>query len=98
VLHRPSSFVALRWRALGSRATTDPALTARGHTLIDVIASRRWRSFELGAAIENLLDARWYESQLAGDVRVSRLAAPTRDLLVTPGVPLSVMFTLGYVR
>jgi hypothetical protein len=97
-LHRPSSFVSARLRALGSRATTDPALRARGHTLIDLIARHRWRSFELGATVENLLDSRWYEAQLAGDVRVSRDAAPTRDLLITPGVPLSVMLTLGYAR
>lgn len=98
VLHRPSGFVSARLRALGPRTTTDPALTARGHTLIDMIARRRWGSFELGAAIENLLDTRWYEAQRAGDVRASRGAEPARDLLVTPGVPLSVMLTLGYVR
>lgn len=94
-LRGASSLLSARLRALGPRATTDPALAARGHTLIDVIASRRWRSLELGLAIENLLDDRWYESQLAGDVQVSRGAAPGRDLLVTPGVPLSVMLTLG---
>jgi hypothetical protein len=96
-LHGASSLVSARVRALGPRTTTDPAIVARGFTLIDVIASRRWRSFELGASIENLLDARWYESQLAGDVRASRRVEPTRDRLVTPGAPLTVMLTLGYV-
>lgn len=95
-LHRPSTTAAVRLRALGPRATTDPAIIARGYTLIDVIASRRWRSFELGLTIENLLDARWYESQRAGDVRASRRVEPVRDLLVTPGGPLAVLFTLGY--
>ncbi|HWO18784.1 MAG TPA: TonB-dependent receptor [Kofleriaceae bacterium] len=97
-VHWAGGFASARLRALGARATSDPALTARGHTLIDVIASQRWRAFELGATIENLLDARWYESQLAGDVRASRRVEPTRDLLVTPGAPLTVMLTLGYAR
>jgi TonB dependent receptor/TonB-dependent Receptor Plug Domain len=97
-VHRSRGFVSARLRALGARATSDPAITARGQTLIDVIASQRWRAFELGATIENLLDARWYESQLAGDVRASRRVEPTRDLLVTPGAPLTVMLTLGYAR
>jgi hypothetical protein len=97
-VHRARGFVSARLRALGARATGEPALIARGHTLIDVIASRRVGAFELGATIENLLDARWYESQLAGDVRVSRSAEPTRDRLVTPGTPLTVMLTLGYAK
>jgi hypothetical protein len=95
-LHRASGFVSARLRALGPRATTDPTIAARGHTLIDAIARRRWGAFELGLAIENLLDARWHETQLAGDVRPSRRVEPTRDLLVTPGAPMTVMVTLGY--
>ncbi len=97
-LHGRSSFVSARLRALGARATTDPALVAAGYTLVDAIARRRWRSFELGVAIENLLDARWDEVQRAGDVRASRRVEPSRDLLVSPGAPLTVMVTLGYAR
>ncbi|HUS29505.1 MAG TPA: TonB-dependent receptor [Kofleriaceae bacterium] len=94
---RATGFVSLRVRAIGARATGDPSLTADGHTIVDLVAAQRFRDFELGLTIDNVLDARWYEQQLASDVRTSRRVDVTRDVLVTPGVPLTALVTLGYV-
>lgn len=89
-------FASLRVRALGPRATGDEALQARGSTVFDLVAGRRWRSFELGLTVENLFDASWREVQYASDVRPSRRVDERRDLLVTTGVPLTALLTLGY--
>ncbi|HEY5920397.1 MAG TPA: TonB-dependent receptor [Kofleriaceae bacterium] len=96
-VHRDTGFASLRVRALGPRNTGSPGLTAEGHTVVDIIASQRWRDFEVGFTVENLFDARWYEQQLASDVRTSRRVDITRDVLVTAGVPLTALVTLGYV-
>lgn len=91
-----ASFASLRLRALGPRATGDQQLQTRGSTVFDVVAGRRWRSFDLGLTVENLFDASWREVQYASDVRPSRRVDERRDLLVTTGVPLTAMVTLGY--
>ncbi len=95
-VHRGVSFASLRVRALGARATADPALPTTGYTVVDVLAGRRWRMFELRLTIENLFDTAWREAQFAGDVQSSRRLERVRDLLVTPGVPLTALVTLGF--
>lgn len=95
-LHSRRSLASLRIRGLGPRATSDPAFQAHGHALVDIVASRRWRSFELGLTIENLFAARWRELQRASAVRTSRSVAAHRDLLVTTGIPLTIFGTLAY--
>ncbi|MBA3453656.1 MAG: TonB-dependent receptor [Deltaproteobacteria bacterium] len=95
-VRRGPRFASLRVRALGPRATGDGALQARGSTVFDLVAGRRWRSFELGLTVQNLFDASWREVQYASDVRPSRRVDERRDLLVTTGVPLTAMLTLAY--
>jgi hypothetical protein len=95
-VRRGPGFASLRVRALGPRATDDAALHAAGYTLVDVVAGRRFGAFELGLTIDNLLDASWREAQFASDVRTSRRVEPIRDLLITTGMPRTVLVTLGY--
>lgn len=91
-----SRFASLRLRAVGPRATGFADLQARGSTVFDLVAGRRWRSFDLGLTVENLFDASWREVQYASDVRPSRRVEERRDLLVTTGIPLTAMVTLAY--
>ena len=95
-VHRGDDLASVRVRALGPRTTTDPDRPARGHLLIDLVARHRWRDLEFTLTVDNVLDERWRESQVAGQVRSSRSVEPTADLLVTTGVPLTAMLTLGY--
>jgi outer membrane receptor protein involved in Fe transport len=91
-----TTFASLRVRAVGPRATGDETVQARGSTVFDLVAGRRWRSFELGLSVENLFDATWREIQYASDVRPSRRVEIRRDMLVSTGIPLTAMVTLGY--
>jgi hypothetical protein len=93
---RSTGFASVRVRALGPRATAIPTLQAEGHTVVDLVAMHRWRDYEIGLTVENLFDRRWYEQQLASEVRTSRSVPETRDVLVTAGVPLTALVTLGY--
>ena len=52
-------------------ATEDGFLKAEGFTLLDLSAAWRWRAFELGLGLENLLDRRYRAAQFA---TVTRLA------------------------
>ncbi len=57
---------ALRIRYLDDRpAIEDRSLTARGYTLLDLIAKYRWRNVEASLAILNLTDTSWREAQFA---------------------------------
>ncbi len=95
-LRSGANYASLRVRAIGPRSTGDEALQARGSTVFDLVAGRQFRSFELGLTVENLFDASWREVQYASVVRPSRRVDERRDLLVTTGVPLTAMITLGY--
>ncbi len=57
---------ALRVRYLDDRpATEDRSLTARGYTLLDLLAKYRWRNVEASVAILNLTNTDWREAQFA---------------------------------
>lgn len=95
-LRSGAQLASLRVRTVGPRATGDELLQARGSTVFDLVARRRWRSFDIGLTVENVFDASWREIQYASDVRPSRRVDERRDLLVTTGVPLTAMVTLDY--
>ncbi|CAN5691539.1 hypothetical protein BH11MYX2_BH11MYX2_31330 [soil metagenome] len=94
---RGAFFGGVRVRTLGVRQTTDSTRPANGWTLVDVVAGTRWRDFDLTLTAQNLLDSRWYEAQIASDVRASRTVDVTDDLLISVGQPLTVSLTLGYM-
>jgi hypothetical protein len=89
------NYAGIRLRALGARPTTDPALGTEPAAIVDLVAQKRWRWLLLGLNVDNLFDVAWNETQLAGDVRVSRRVDATHQMLVAAGVPLTVMLTLG---
>ena len=95
-LHTARALGSLRVRALGVRDTGDPERPAPGYVLLDLVGRYRWQHLELTLTVDNLLDRAWREAQVASEVRRSRTVDATPDLLVSPGVPRTVMVTLGY--
>jgi len=56
----------LRLRYVGDRpALEDRSLTARGYSLLDLLAKYRWRNFEGSLALLNLSDTAWREAQFS---------------------------------
>jgi outer membrane receptor protein involved in Fe transport len=75
--HPQGYFGRLAVFSLGDRpATEDAFLTARGFTRLDLGAGYRHPRFELALALENLLNARWRESQFANVSRLPNETAP----------------------
>jgi outer membrane receptor protein involved in Fe transport len=96
-LRRGPHLAAVRVRGVDDRpANDDGTLTAEGFVLIDLVASWRRGPLELGATVENLLDADWREAQFAEDSRVSPMAEVRQDVHFTPGAPLTAFVTAAY--
>ena len=58
--------IALRTRFLDDRpANEDRTLVARGYTLLDLLATYRWRNVEASLALLNITDTDWREAQFA---------------------------------
>ena len=78
--------VALRARFLDDRpAIADRSLTARGYTLLDLLAKYRWRNVEATVALLNLTDTDWREAQFADTSCVRRELGHVTGCAVTPG-------------
>ena len=92
---RGDTYAGGRLRVIGARATPDPALIAAPSSIVDVVAQHRWRWLLIGLTVDNLFDAEWREAQVADAVRPSRGVEASRQLLVAPGAPLTLMVTVG---
>ncbi|MBS2030320.1 MAG: TonB-dependent receptor [Deltaproteobacteria bacterium] len=93
----PSGWKArLGMRSVADRpANADGSLVAQGYTLFEVSAAYRWRMFELGLVIENLLGTHWREAQFDTTTQLPGEAAPVTDVAFTPGAPRNGRITLS---
>jgi hypothetical protein len=97
-VHGASWLASIRIRGLGARPVglgADDRM-AQAVAIVDLTAAWRWRGLELELTVENLFDRTWRASERTGAVRPYRGAEVVDDLLVTPGIPLTAMVTLGY--
>ncbi len=77
---------SLRVRFLDDRpAIEDRSLTARGYTLLDLVARYRWRNVEATFAILNLTDTEWREAQFADTTCVRREVGRAAGCEARPG-------------
>jgi outer membrane receptor protein involved in Fe transport len=94
---------ALRLRYVGDRpANEDRSLTARGYTLLDLLAAYRWRNVEATIAFLNVTATDWREAQFAdstcvlGEEGIDPRCPPqgngegVEDIHFTPGNPFGV--------
>ena len=90
---------ALRWRAVGGRPADERGeIIARGHSLLELSATRRVGAFQLTVAVDNLLDAEWNEAQFATTSRLRGEPREVTELHFTPGSPRSVSVGVAYSR
>jgi hypothetical protein len=93
-------FGSLRLKAIADRtATQDGSLIAQGYALLDAQAGVRWKNFELGLDVLNLLNATWREAQFATTSRLSWEPAAVTGIDYTPGWPRTILADAsGYWR
>ena len=95
-LQAPNGFSgSLRYRYLGSRpANEDNSIVAKGYFLGDVQANYTQKKYQLGLSIQNILNARWKETQFATDSRLKGESAPVEEIHFTPGTPFAAKLSL----
>ena len=78
----------ISYRYLHDRpANEDYSLIAKGYFLADLTANYTKKKYEVGISIENLLNQKWYESQVEYVSRLKYETSPVDEVSYTAGVP-----------
>jgi outer membrane receptor protein involved in Fe transport len=84
----PNFRLGLRYRQLTDRpANEDFSLVAEGYEIVDLVMQYRWKRFEWGLNIENLLNSEWKETQFETESRLRGEANSVSEIHFTPGSP-----------
>lgn len=79
---------SLRYRYMGDRpANEDYSITAKGYFVIDASVNYTTKKWEAGLAIQNLLNAKWKETQFDTESRLYNEVQPVSEIHFTPGAP-----------
>lgn len=86
----------ISYRYLHNRAANeDYSLTAKGYFITDLTANYTTKKYEIGLAIENLLDQSWNEAQFEYVSRLKYETAAVDEVSNTPGVPFFAKLKLS---
>ena len=78
----------LTYRYIKDRpANEDNSIIAKGYFLLDGSLNYTKPKFEIGLAVENILNVKWNEAQFATESRLKNETAPVTELNFTPGTP-----------
>ena len=79
---------SLRYRYIEKRpANGDNSIVAEGYFLVDGSFNYTKPKYEVGVALENILNAKWNEAQFATESKLQNEPAPVTELNFTPGTP-----------
>ncbi len=71
-------------------ANEDNSIVAKGYFVTDASLNYTMHKYEVGIAIDNLLNTKWNEAQFATTSRLYNEPAPVTDLNFTPGNPFMI--------
>ena len=78
----------ISYRFIRSRpANEDNSVVAKGYFVMDASLNYTRAKYELGLAIENLLNTEWNEAQFATESKLKNEPVPVTELHFTPGIP-----------
>lgn len=87
---------SLSYRGIKSRpAIEDGSITAKGYFVVDAAVNYLKPKYEVGLAVENLLNTEWNEAQFATNTRLRNEPAPVNELHFTPGNPFNIRVKLA---
>lgn len=79
---------SLRYRYMADRpANEDNSTIATGYFIVDAAINYSRKNWEAGLAIQNLLNAKWKETQFDTESRLQNEPAPVSEIHFTPGTP-----------
>jgi outer membrane receptor protein involved in Fe transport len=88
---------SLRYRYLADRpANDDNTVVAKGYFVTDLQANYNRKNYTLGLTIQNLLNARWKETQFDTESRLKGEEKPVSEIHFTPGTPFFARLSLTY--
>ncbi|NNE25486.1 MAG: TonB-dependent receptor plug domain-containing protein [Saprospiraceae bacterium] len=88
----------IQMRHLSDRpAVEDNSIVADGYTVVDFNLSKRWKKFDFGIQVQNLFDVEWNETQFATLSRLANEVEAVEEIHFTPGTPLFVKGSIGYI-
>ncbi|TAD82366.1 MAG: TonB-dependent receptor [Bacteroidetes bacterium] len=98
IINTPSGFAgALKTRHLGNRAANeDNSIVAKGYTITDLNLNYSWKKIIIGAAMENIFNAKWKETQFATESRLLNEPQPRTEIHSTPGTPFNFRGTITF--
>ena len=86
----------LSYRYIKDRpANEDNSIIAKGYFLLDATLNYSRPKYEIGIAIENMLNVKWNEAQFATESRLRNEIDPVTELHYTPGVPFFIKAKLA---
>lgn len=82
---------SLTYRYIKDRpANENNTITAKGYFILDGAVNYSRQKYEVGIAVENLLNTEWNEAQFATTSRLLGEPQPVTELHFTPGVPFFI--------
>ena len=76
-------------------ANEDGSIIAKGYFVVDASLNYTKPKYEIGLAIENMLNTKWNEAQFATESRLKDEPAPVTELHFTPGIPFFARLKLA---
>ncbi|MDQ6812662.1 MAG: TonB-dependent receptor, partial [Bacteroidota bacterium] len=87
----------ISYRVIKDRpANEDNTIIARGYFVMDASLNYSKSKYEVGIAIENLLNTTWNEAQFATESRLRGEPASVTELHFTPGIPFFARAKLAF--
>ncbi|WP_165836384.1 TonB-dependent receptor [Taibaiella soli] len=84
------------YRYLRNRAAnSDYTITAHGYFITQLTVNYTRKRYELGIAIDNLLNTRWNESEIVYTSQLKNEVNPTDQISFTPGIPFFAKLKLA---
>ena len=76
-------------------ANEDNSIVAKGYFVVDASLNYTKPKYEIGFAVENMLNTTWNEAQFATESRLKNEPAPVTELHFTPGIPFFIRAKLA---
>jgi hypothetical protein len=88
---------SLRYRYMGDRpANEDNTIVAEGYFVIDAALNYTKKRWEVGIAVQNLLNTKWKETQFATESQLKDELSPVTEIHFTPGVPFFARLNFAF--
>jgi outer membrane receptor protein involved in Fe transport len=94
---KPGINTSLRYRFMGDRPANEAnSVKAKGYFLTDLVVRYLGKQYEMGLAVENLLNVKWKETQFETESRLKQEPSPISEIHFTPGPPLLARLSFTY--